>query len=354
MKKMIEYLEEDRERVFSGLQSAASPEAAQMILEKEADRLLLQYNEDCTSVRIRDAASGMMQALRSSVPFLDSMGEARVWRTGRGSLPANGSGASGAGAFSAGAQKAQGTGLSGILLAIGAVLTAAAFFVPALAAGGTAVLPALLRGILLPAAGSGCLYLAGRTAGKNTRIRIGNGSDPVPAEERIEITVDPEKLWNSLRGAVMVVDRNLEIAQESEAYDRHRDLTARAGANGISAEEIELFSGLLEQADADSPQMAEDIRYYLHKKNVDVLSWSPVYAAWFEILPGMAGPGAGVRKDGAGSGNGYVNGYGNVNGSFSGNGSEDPGAASEDEKVVTIRPALAQGGKLLKKGIAVR
>ena len=64
MKKMIEYLEEDRERVFSGLQSAASPEAAQMILEKEADRLLLQYNEDCTSVRIRDAASGMMQALR--------------------------------------------------------------------------------------------------------------------------------------------------------------------------------------------------------------------------------------------------------------------------------------------------
>jgi len=68
----------------------------------------------------------------------------------------------------------------------------------------------------------------------------------------------------------------------------------------------------------------------------------------------MAGPGAGARKDGAGSGNGYVNGYGNVNGSFSGNGNEDPGAASEDEKVVTIRPALAQGGKLLKKGIAVR
>ena len=343
MKKMIEYLEEDRERVFSGLQTASSPEAAQAVLEKEADRLLLQYNEDCTSVRVRDAASGMMQALRSSVPFLDSMGEARVWRTGGGSS-ADGSGGPGSGSLSTGAEKTQGAGLSGILLGIGAILTAAAFFVPALVAGGTGALPVLLRGILLPAAGGGCLYLAGRAAGKNTRIRIGKGSDPAFGEERIEITVDPEKLWNSLRGAVMVVDRNLEMTQEEEAYDRHRDLAARAGANGISAEEIDLFSDLLEQADADSPQMAEDIRYYLHKKNVDVLSWSPMYAAWFETLPGMAVPGTYAGKAG----------YGFEKGNGNGDRSGTPGAASDAEEVITIRPALAQGGKLLKKGVAVR
>lgn len=335
MKKMIEYLEEDREKVLVGLKGSPTPEAAQEILEKEADRLLLQYNEDCTSVRVRDAASGMMQALRSSVPFLDSMGEARIWESSRTASPAVGTGR---GSFSAGTAGSQGAGLSGILLLTGAVLTVAAFFVPALMTGGTEALPVLLRGILLPVAGGGCLYAAGRAAGKNTRIRIGSGSGPYAAEERIEITIDPEKLWNSLRGAVMVVDRNLEIAQESEAYDRYRERTAAEGGNGITAEEISLFSGLLEQADADSPQMAEDIRYYLHKKNVEVLSWSPQYASWFETLPGMSAAGADTAKAG---------------------GSADSGPGSRNrnrgaETVVTVRPALAQDGKLLKKGIAVR
>ena len=48
---MIEFLDEDRERVMTGLKSAGTPEAAQKVLEKETDRLLLQYNEECTSVR---------------------------------------------------------------------------------------------------------------------------------------------------------------------------------------------------------------------------------------------------------------------------------------------------------------
>ena len=78
--KMIDYLDKDRERVLASLRGASTPADAQQILEKEADRLLLQYNEDCTSVRVRDAAAGMVQALRSSVPFMDTMGQPRVWR----------------------------------------------------------------------------------------------------------------------------------------------------------------------------------------------------------------------------------------------------------------------------------
>ena len=76
--KMIEYLDRDREQVMTNLRAVSTPADAQKILEKEADRLLLQYNEDCASVRVRDAASGMVQALRSSVPLLDTMGEPRV------------------------------------------------------------------------------------------------------------------------------------------------------------------------------------------------------------------------------------------------------------------------------------
>jgi hypothetical protein len=122
----------------------------------------------------------------------------------------------------------------------------------------------------------------------------------------------------------MVIDRNLELALDSEKYDRRKELAAAAGARGLTPEEIELFSGLLEIADADSPQMAADIRYYLHKKEIDVLPWSAQYSAWFEMLPSL--PGASFADKGR----------------------------SGEESVVTIRPALAQDGKLLKKGTAVR
>ena len=315
--KMIDYLEKDRDNVMNGLRTASTPADAQKILEKETDRLLLQYNEDCTSVRMRDAAAGMVQALRSSVPLLDTMGEPRVWHRDGGSGNAAGS-------------RSGGRNLSHILLGIGIVLTVAAFAVPALTAGGTAAVGALMKGILLPIAGGGCMYFAGKSSAADTRIGIGStqntgsGSAGVPAQ-RIEITIDPEKLWSSLRGAVMVIDRNLEIAGEEEKYERQKELSAAVGAKGISAEEIELFSGLLEMADADSPQMAADIRYYLHKKDVDVLSWSAQNAAWFEMLPSIPGSKPASKSDSSG-----------------------------EDAVMTIRPALAQDGRLLKKGTAVR
>ena len=314
--KMIDYLEKDRDNVMNGLRTASTPADAQKILEKETDRLLLQYNEDCTSVRMRDAAAGMVQALRSSVPLLDTMGEPRVWHRDGGSGNA--------------ACRSAGKNLSHILLGIGIVLTVAAFAVPALTAGGTAAVGALMKGILLPIAGGGCMYFAGKSSAADTRIGIGStqntgpGSAGVPAQ-RIEITIDPEKLWSSLRGAVMVIDRNLEIAGEEEKYEQQKELSAAVGAKGISAEEIELFSGLLEMADADSPQMAADIRYYLHKKDVDVLSWSAQNAAWFEMLPSMPGRIPASKSD-----------------------------SSLEDTVMTIRPALAQNGRLLKKGTAVR
>ena len=313
--KMIDYLDKDRDNVMSGLRTASTPADARKILEKEADRLLLQYNEDCTSVRMRDAAAGMVQALRSSVPLLDTMGEPRVWRRDGGGNAAGG--------------RSGGRNLSRILLGIGIVLTVAAFAVPAFSAGGTAAAGALLKGILLPVAGGGCMYFAGKTSVTDTRIGIGStgksGAGSGAPPQRIEITIDPEKLWSSLRGAVMVIDRNLEIAGEEEKNERQKELSAAIGAKGITAEEIELFSGLLEMADVDSPQMAADIRYYLHKKNVDVLSWSTQNAAWFEMLPSMPGRIPASQSD-----------------------------SSQDDNVITIRPALAQDGRLLKKGTAVR
>ena len=355
--KMIDYLDRDRDRILAGQKGAHSPAEAQQVLEKETDRLLLQYNEDCTSVRVRDAAAGMMQAVRSSVPFLDSAGEPRVWRregygsygTGAGSGGNDGSYGNHGKAGGSGAKGGGfGRSLSGILLVVGAVITLAGFAVPALSAGGPAAAGALLKSILLPVAGGGCLYLAGRTAGSGARIGIGKTSGAGAGAERIEITIDPDKLWSSLRGAVMVVDRNLELAQEEESYARRKaaDTAAAEGGSGLSAAEIELFSGLLEMADADSPQMAADIRYYLHKKDVEAVDWTPQYAAWFERLPAL--PGTAVTGGFPGP-KGSAGGISEKTGSAGGSAGS---FKSADEAVVTIRPALVQHGRLLKKGTA--
>ena len=355
--KMIDYLDRDRDRILAGLKGAHSPAEAQQFLEKETDRLLLQYNEDCASVWVRDAAAGMMQAVRSSVPFLDSAGEPRVWRregygsygTGAGSGGNDGSYGNHGKAGGSGAKGGGfGRSLSGILLVVGAVITLAGFAVPALSAGGTAAAGALLKSILLPVAGGGCLYLAGRTAGSGTRIGIGKTNGDGPGAERIEITIDPDKLWSSLRGAVMVVDRNLELAQEEETYARRKaaDTAGAEGGIGLSADEIELFSGLLEMADADSPQMAADIRYYLHKKDVEAVDWTPQYAAWFERLPAL--PGTAVTGGFPGP-KGSAGGISEKTGSAGGSAGS---FKSADEEVVTIRPALVQHGRLLKKGTA--
>lgn len=295
-KMLINYLDTDRERVMAGLRGAQTPEKAQEILERETDRLLLQYNEECGSARVRDEASGMLQALRSSVPLLDSVGEAQEW-----SLVED-----------EGARRSGGlSGISRALLCAGAALAAASLFLSGIMGGGAA--PAgVLRSVLLLAAGGGCLFFAGRMSG--TEVGIGVQSP----ERRIEIRIDPEKLWRSLRGAVMVIDRNLELVREREEADRLAVLSAAdgggKGAGGIGAAEIELFSGLLELADADSPQMAADIRYYLHRKGIEAVSFTEQDAAWFELLPSGGIPG----------------------------------------EPVTVRPALVRDGRLLKKGMAVR
>ena len=43
----IQLLENDKEQLMGDLAKAVSPENAQRVLEKEMDRLLMQYNEEC-------------------------------------------------------------------------------------------------------------------------------------------------------------------------------------------------------------------------------------------------------------------------------------------------------------------
>ena len=80
----------------------------------------------------------------------------------------------------------------------------------------------------------------------------------------------------------------------------------------LPREELELFAGLMEAAASRDEEYAlekiGDVKYYLHKNNVDAVDYTPDHEDWFELLP-----------------------------------SEEAG---------TIRPALVSEGRLLVKGLA--
>ena len=77
--EMLEFLESDKEQVMNGLVKAGEPEAAQAVLEKELDRLLLKYNEECAEERMRESARHMLQTAKMMIPLISAAGETRIW-----------------------------------------------------------------------------------------------------------------------------------------------------------------------------------------------------------------------------------------------------------------------------------
>ena len=139
-----------------------------------------------------------------------------------------------------------------------------------------------------------------------------------------ETKMDTSKIYNHLLSVILVIDKCLEDVRDSvrlEEKERRKDQ-----GSVIDPAELELLSRLLEDAYGrrDRDEQAEEeiaqIRFYLHKKNIDVVDWSAglvrpdadgktsTSSGWFDMIPAYAGG--------------------------------------------TIRPAITADGKLLKKGLA--
>ena len=82
--EMMQILETEKDRVMTELSKAAVPDQAQGVLEKLFDRILLQYNEECTEERARDTARYILQAAKMMIPMISSAGETRVWSKSAG------------------------------------------------------------------------------------------------------------------------------------------------------------------------------------------------------------------------------------------------------------------------------
>ena len=296
--EMMQFLESDKEQILSGLVKAGSPEQAQTVLEKEFDKLLLQYNEECVEERVRNEARHMTQAAKMMIPMISSQGETRVWSKSTSSGEAG--------------MKLTKTAIAciagGVLFVIAAIASLAA------AAGSSLTVSALLGSIPAAILGGGLLFWGGRLS----LDRNAGGSNARQGDEaqQVEIRVDPDRVWSCLRAVVLSIDKGLHEAREAVNYERER-LTESEGG-GFAPEEAELFAGLLESAYSLREEVTDDsavletisqIRYYLHRKQVETVDYGGGKREWFELLPG--------RQD------------------------------------MTIRPALVRDGVLVRKGLAV-
>ena len=285
--KLVELLEKDKENLLTELAAAKEPDRAIRVLENELDKILMTYNEQCDSERERDAAAYMMQAVRLSLPLIDSVGETKIWETGD----------------VVEAHKTRMWPLVIILLVVAVVLCGVGLLPMVLDLGGidkvdyVKLAPMELGGL---AAAMVAGLLARRPGPKKTKTG-----------QRVETHVDPNKICISFRNALLAVDQNLEELQSMQRWEK-REEAGKIDGHEVSASELDIFSDLLAASYSKDPEYAlekiDDIKYYLHKQQIEAVDYSEETAQFFDMMP--------------------------------------------SQRAGTIRPALVADGKLLRKGMA--
>ena len=292
--KMLELLEKDKDHLITELTRAALPERVSNILETELDKRLLKYNEQASSDRERDAAAHMVKAVRHSLPLVDTIGETKVWE------------------MQDGGQKARKVNPVALILLIAGLACAVLTFIfmntikPKIGMTIDDIKLQQPQTYLLLATVL-CILAFGLFR------RIGTGIPKKNRKQQIELKIDPDKVYRSLHTAVLSIDQSLEEIQAAERWAQKEQAGTIEGKE-ISQGEMDLFADLLTAAYSKDGEYAldkiEDLKYYLHKQQIDVTDYSEETKQFFDIMPGA--------------------------------------------QSTTIRPALVADGKILKKGLASR
>ena len=156
----------------------------------------------------------------------------------------------------------------------------------------TALLP-VLGGVLLAAAG----------------VLMRRGRGHAAPERKVEVPTDWDRVWRTLHTAAMVMDQTLEDAAAAERWARRRQAETDPA---LSAAEAELMAELLEALYGGDGEYALEklgaVRRYLKDKGVETVDFDEEHARMFDRMPGA--------------------------------------------ETATLRPALMQGGILLRRGLA--
>jgi len=287
--KLADLLEKDRERFMSVLEAAPSPEKAAAFLESETDRLLIRYNEADITENEREAAAGMLRTVRMAMPLVDSVGETKIWENTDGTGDAS-------------LQKKRKS-----FLCIAAGILAFALIIKLTVAPNTGEGASFLSWVKLAAAALEGVFLF--LGGINLRGKDNSGTNK--RRQKTESLVDSSRVFRQYRSIMMVVDDNIESRADTDGWTKS---VSPVGAGMLTEAETELYSDLLEALYSKDGAYALDkllgIRYYLHKRGVELLDYSDDTAAAFDIMP--------------------------------------------SKKAGTLRPALVCGGTVLRRGMAAK
>lgn len=288
---MLDLLEKDKNNLITELASAATPEKAIKVLENETDKLLLRYNEQSSSERERDTAAYIMQAVRLSLPFIDSTGTTKVWeRVSKDKTPKS----------SAISVPAALLIIAGIVLCIFGMLP---LILDLMAGADAASQKEILTRMLSVFGGFGAALFGG--------VLIRRPEIKRAKEQHVEIHVDADKVFRCYRTVILSADQSLEEVGARERWDK-REQAGNIDGRPATTPEIELFADLIAASYSGDPEYAlekiDEIKYFLHRQQIEVVDYSEKTKQFFDLMPG----------------------------SQSG----------------TIRPALIADGTLLKKGLA--
>lgn len=263
-----EFLEKDKERFLQRLSSVSGAERVIQICEEELNRILLQFNEANTDKRTGEEAWYAMQTARAALPLLDTAGEAQIYNL-------------------ASRQEERKVSRSVTLpLAAGIGSTAGGALLLALGAGHIAALTLFPVSALLLIAGMGGIFLAGRKSADGTIPQV-------PGEVIVKSETDSEKVYHSLSMMLNVVDHNLEeVSRKAALSAPGSDIPGLSdqGASLLKKDELQLLSGLLESAysrpeEAYARDMISEIRFYLHRRGVELVEYSSDTDSLFDRMP---------------------------------------------------------------------
>ena len=333
-----EILESDRESLLRRIEAAPDLPAAADAAAEEFGRILVIFNEEEESGRVRASALEMLMAAKAGAAMTDSAGEPQIYEraaynemTERQRRAARGPGFGiclGAGLGCGLAEVLTGSlsAAKGVLLAglpVHLILTGVAIVFTYLA--GTL---AISEGGTYP--GTAQEGAAGRSRRRGLIGRLVPGSRRRSATDQgvlhasltdqtvsAQVVPDPEKIYRHMQHAVMLMDHTLDEVRNEERLEVKRRLENGGAAqdtsqNAPDQDGIELMAQLLESAYADreSPSAAQtiaDIRFYLHTKEIEVADYRQDIADAFDRMPAA--------------------------------------------RTETIRPALLTGGRILKQGL---
>ena len=288
MTTMQALLEKDKERFLHNMAAAKSSAESVAAVEEQFSRILSAYNEEEDNNRIKSTAVYLTEAVSATAGFLNCDGESVIWSKSQ---------------YRPGISKPRKSAWFIIFLLLGLLGLAGAcgvliYFTDTLPPSNE-----MMIGLGIAAGAAFFLFLSG--------IFSARKKEENKQELYAETIPDGEKTYHILLNSVLTMDRILEQVRNEELLENKKALMEEK--DSLKKEDVQFLSDLLESAYGEGnseygKQLINDVKFYLRRKNIDVVDYDGENRAFFDLMP-----------------------------------SESSG---------TIRPALVVAGTVLRKGLA--